>query len=1333
MKMMQNQVSSRQKKTTALVLLGALIATILVSLIASKANIGDSRQGHVQGRVKQAETESGSGYDCDILGIEYGMTGNHVANVQRDFSEYFQFEMGVASTSVYTGTGAGEVVTGINDAGTDVHLVRLGSIEENFTPEAAAAKIEEIFAAGDAAAGEFLIMPVNEPRAELAMLDMFSGVTEEGEAGGKGITEGAGYSVGKEWMNALMDNLKSSNVAGVSDTSSYLVFPAFNFHRVGNIEWATAFINGAFQGGEYSQADFHSFSTSIQYDSNRPLTKMRDEFLLALERAGVSGVEYSFYGMARPNAPFNEEAYQGFVALMISSGDEVIGVYFFSPWGWLNPEAGGNYNQPFPIEIWQKIFENCGYSEFGCGHTNFDDLLGLKSCETIDNDSVGPKRIEVREYEEPVGDIKYYIDVLKSQKIRFGLLGWISSTNFYPEEGESNLPIGTSTYPYLTPCPHDGQIVDDLISRRPISDQQSTCNNEILKVDMFQTFSAPIYTDTTTYPMTRLGSALSCSIWNHENTEIGSPTPLELSRSFLVRECLDEEELLNEEGLKKTFYETVKKLSKTKSIDRTDVFCQGLVRGIDYSDTLNGEEIITFDGEVQFTPETMCQNIFSGQIVTFHPWGSPLTPLEIKEICPGALPRYKPDAILHTAYYLMDADENDDDMEVQGLLEAMVQTFKEEEKQFPWTGFNKLIHRDRAGIKVISDMRAYDKYPGKKTGYKSELSSDEACKFEIYDGGGFSRVAERETEYIFPFVRQIIKSNAREGHIYTDYQVENPTELLTSYITRRREEIRAMINRYKAASGIEQDQMHPEIDAMISVVEDLYLCSDLDELEELVFDEELKLKIHFTDCLGKTTDVDPYTQWLCEQDAFKPLEKDMYCSKMCLSSATIEFLESQILEEVKGTLKNPIDPPKSPHEPYGGASHPGIDIGGQGDSVVATAKGRVIFTRNDTDKAEPNRKDWPREDPWYFWNAYGNMIAIDHGDYISIYAHLEKDSITVSEGDTVIRGQEIAKVGTTGRSDGYHLHFELRLKDGGEVCGVYRSRRCTVDPMEYFGEGEVPETPPQQTIEITPEDVPEEMRCEDPKVRLGIIVDEFGSYRYSDQDVGEFGLNLTQEEAVDMVLNSCGVKIPDCDESCFDRTEDALRRLAQTNINAATFNYLGSSSYSLEDIFGSESEPDSGIVDLMYENQTAEVPFQLMIAVWLGENGLNPLYKNSGFPSDIFGCGVKWPTPPQYFTKETGEYVDGDGGELDCFINRVVKDFYPANPGPYLESYGPISDGNGSFAAKALMVFEALAAYQGERDPRIGGDCNLYANFGNSTSQLEWAAVMLEDAFYYSF
>jgi murein DD-endopeptidase MepM/ murein hydrolase activator NlpD len=98
--------------------------------------------------------------------------------------------------------------------------------------------------------------------------------------------------------------------------------------------------------------------------------------------------------------------------------------------------------------------------------------------------------------------------------------------------------------------------------------------------------------------------------------------------------------------------------------------------------------------------------------------------------------------------------------------------------------------------------------------------------------------------------------------------------------------------------------------------------------------------------------------------------------------------------------------------PFGGRSyefHAGLDIDGEkGDIVVAPANGTVL-------KAG--------------WNSgYGNLIEINHGGGLTTrYGHLSK--VNVKVGDIIERGQEIGLVGSTGRSTGPHLHYELRLNE----------------------------------------------------------------------------------------------------------------------------------------------------------------------------------------------------------------------------------------------------------------------------------------------------------------
>lgn len=107
--------------------------------------------------------------------------------------------------------------------------------------------------------------------------------------------------------------------------------------------------------------------------------------------------------------------------------------------------------------------------------------------------------------------------------------------------------------------------------------------------------------------------------------------------------------------------------------------------------------------------------------------------------------------------------------------------------------------------------------------------------------------------------------------------------------------------------------------------------------------------------------------------------------------------------------------------PFGvrwGKMHNGIDIGAaMGDPIYAAMDGKIYCT------------EWE--------DGYGNVIKIDHGEGVqTIYAHCS--SIGVKLGQYVKKGEKIGQVGSTGRSTGPHVHFEVRVNNVAQ------------DPLKYL-------------------------------------------------------------------------------------------------------------------------------------------------------------------------------------------------------------------------------------------------------------------------------------------
>ena len=143
--------------------------------------------------------------------------------------------------------------------------------------------------------------------------------------------------------------------------------------------------------------------------------------------------------------------------------------------------------------------------------------------------------------------------------------------------------------------------------------------------------------------------------------------------------------------------------------------------------------------------------------------------------------------------------------------------------------------------------------------------------------------------------------------------------------------------------------------------------------------------------------------------------------KLASALSRMEFLESSLMSIPSG---RPTTAPMQSssygyrRDPFNGhaAFHAGIDFPGRhGQPILAAAAGRVSFAGQRS--------------------GYGNVVEVEHGNgLMTRYAHLSGFAARV--GQKVLRGDKIALMGSTGRSTGDHLHFEVRMN--GEAINPRR-------------------------------------------------------------------------------------------------------------------------------------------------------------------------------------------------------------------------------------------------------------------------------------------------------
>lgn len=193
--------------------------------------------------------------------------------------------------------------------------------------------------------------------------------------------------------------------------------------------------------------------------------------------------------------------------------------------------------------------------------------------------------------------------------------------------------------------------------------------------------------------------------------------------------------------------------------------------------------------------------------------------------------------------------------------------------------------------------------------------------------------------------------------------------------------------------------------------------ADLDKKKAQLDKEQEELAAKKTELDAQKAEADALLKQIEEEQAALEAEQKKIDAEMDTAKAQLDMLIGAESKKdvgskyVGGSFKWPTPGYGTVTSPYGwrwGRMHKGIDIGAPtGAKIIASNEGKVVTSS-------------------YQASGYGNYVIINHGGgYMTVYGHMSKRLVAV--GQYVAKGQTIGKVGSTGRSTGPHLHFEIRV------------------------------------------------------------------------------------------------------------------------------------------------------------------------------------------------------------------------------------------------------------------------------------------------------------------
>lgn len=257
------------------------------------------------------------------------------------------------------------------------------------------------------------------------------------------------------------------------------------------------------------------------------------------------------------------------------------------------------------------------------------------------------------------------------------------------------------------------------------------------------------------------------------------------------------------------------------------------------------------------------------------------------------------------------------------------------------------------------------------------------------------------------------------------------TSIFVNRYDRLSEESRSLKHKNEYIRNLEQDNKDKE-----DVIQNYKVYQDtiqhkIEKIDEL--EKDIKNKLDQSDFFKDTAQFKDMTQ----TETAPTLELMGYLED---SQMSVEVIDSKIaaltqinkqldkvlekeqyipsLPPCKGRITSYFGERPNPFNFRGQENHSAIDIANAyGTKIHATAKGRVVYSE--------------------YRAGFGNAVYIDHGNgFTSLYGHASK--LLVKEGQVVEKGEVIALMGSTGRSTGTHVHFELRKNE------------VPIDPIKIF-------------------------------------------------------------------------------------------------------------------------------------------------------------------------------------------------------------------------------------------------------------------------------------------